>query len=157
MDLKKMQGISDIFIDKFKEAATKLVMAEVRDTDKENKETIIMFTARDMAIGARLKRNEYIAMGIGIGVVGTLLTYSISDMIINGKEETIYNVKKEDIDSVLNEMSATESETVEKESTDIEDDKKEDILEKVNDILKRPSNLNDLKAVVKELKDNEKK
>ena len=76
-NLKKLQNLDDKYIAKFNNIATKLVMDEVTDTDDENKKTIIMFTARDMAIGAILKRNEYVLTGVGIGVLGTLITLKI--------------------------------------------------------------------------------
>ena len=76
-NLKKLQNLDDKYIAKFNNIATKLVMDEVEDTDDENKKTIIMFTARDMAIGAILKRKEYILTGVGIGILGTLVTLKI--------------------------------------------------------------------------------
>ena len=76
-NLKKLQNLDDKYINKFRDIATKLVMDEVEGTDDENKKTIIMFTARDMAIGAILKKNEYILTGVGIGILGTLVTLKI--------------------------------------------------------------------------------
>lgn len=76
-NLKKLQNLDDKYINKFRDMATKIVMDEVDNTDDENKKTIIMFTARDMAIGAILKKNEYILTGVGIGILGTLVTLKI--------------------------------------------------------------------------------
>ena len=82
-NLKKLQSLDEKYIAKFNDMATKIVMDEVDNTDDENKKTIIMFTARDMAIGAVLKRNQYILTGIGIGILGTLLTLKIIRKIKN--------------------------------------------------------------------------
>ena len=82
-NLKKLQSLDEKYIAKFNDMATKIVMDEVDNTDDENKKTIIMFTARDMVIGAVLKRNQYILTGIGIGILGTLLTLKIIRKIKN--------------------------------------------------------------------------
>lgn len=73
-NLKKLQTLGDKYSNKFNKIATEIVMNEVTNTDDENKKTIIMFTARDMAIGSILKRKEYILTGMGIGILGTVLT-----------------------------------------------------------------------------------
>ena len=75
--LKKLQNLDEKYIDKFRDMATKIIMDEVENTDDANRKTIIMFTARDMAIGAALKRNEYILTGVGIGILGTILVSKI--------------------------------------------------------------------------------
>lgn len=77
MYTNKMQNLSEKYVSKFSKAASELVMDEVTNTDDENKKTIIMFTAIDMARGALLKRNEHILTGIGIGIVGTTLALAI--------------------------------------------------------------------------------
>jgi hypothetical protein len=148
-------------------------MDEVTNTDEENKKTIIMFTARDMAIGAAMKKNEYIATGISIGVVGTALAFMISNKIKNKeKEVVVYDIdtnkvskEKGDIEEVFEEISASEEQPEvtedikvnKKSKKNTEDEKEKSIIDKVNDILKKPSNLEDLQAVIKELNDNEKK
>lgn len=159
MDLEKMQNLSQAFIDKFKDAATELVMNEVTNTDEENIKKIIMFTARDMAIGAVLKRNEYIAIGIGIGVGITSLTFAVSNKVTKQKiEMDTYDVhiEKRNVNKAFEEVSVSQSKVVDKKSVN-KDGNEESILDRVNEILKKPSNLEDLKDIIKELKDNENK
>ena len=83
--LKELQNLDEKYIAKFNDMATKIVMDEVTNTDDENKKTIVMFTARDMAIGAILKKNEYILTGVGIGILGTLLALKIINYRKNKK------------------------------------------------------------------------
>jgi F0F1-type ATP synthase membrane subunit a len=91
MNLKKMQNVSDKYVTKFNKAATELVMEEVTGTTDENKKTIALITARDMAIGAVIKRSEHILTGLAIGVLGTALTIGIVNKIKKNKK----NKKKE--------------------------------------------------------------
>jgi hypothetical protein len=151
MDLKKMQNLSEAFIEKFKESATELVMDEVTNTDDDNRKTIIMFTARDMAIGAMIKRNENIAIGIGIGVGITALTFIISSKLINKKKDDIIDITFEEILESETEITDNESEEIDDES--IENEKP--FMDNVNDILKKPSSLKDLKSAINKLKDND--
>jgi len=173
LDLRKIPRLGDDYVDKFKEVSTELVMDEVGDMDEENKKTLIMSTARHMAIGAILKRNQHIALGIGIGVGLTIATFTISDKWIKKRKENeiiFYDMDAQEVHvdkgkvvMAFEEVSASQPEVTEKESEEIETtdgekiEKKESILDRVNKILKKPSNLEDLKAVIKELKDNEKK
>lgn len=92
MDLKKLQILGDDYSKHFKKVAKDIVMAEVTNTDDENKEVIAMFTARDMAIGAILKRKEYMLTGVTIGVLGTCLTIGVINKI---KERR--NTKKDEV------------------------------------------------------------
>ena len=57
-------------VDKFISLATQVIDIEV-ESDPENKKVISMFTARDMALGAQVSRNNHIAIGVAIGVVST--------------------------------------------------------------------------------------
>jgi hypothetical protein len=162
MDLKRMQNLSQEYIDKFKEAATELVRNEVTNTDEENIKKIIMFTSRDMAIGSLIKRNEHIAIGIGIGVGIASLSFAISNKVLKRniekqieKEIMINDInEKEGAKSAFDEVSVSQSEIIETESTSKDE---ETIMDRVNAILKKPSNLEDLKSVIREIKDNEKK
>jgi hypothetical protein len=81
VNLKKLRNISDKYVAKFSNAATRLVMDEVSGTDDENKKVIAMVTARDMAIGAAMKKGEHILTGVVIGVLGTALTIGIVNKI----------------------------------------------------------------------------
>jgi hypothetical protein len=151
MNFKWLQNVSSDYVERFKEAATCIVMDEVSDTDDENKKTLIEFTARDMAMGAMLKRNEHIITGIGIGIIGTALTFVVSSKVMglrHKKRENLYydadkdrNRKdKVDVEIAYDEVSVSE-----------------DIVERVNEILKKDSNLEELKTIIQEIRDNEKK
>jgi hypothetical protein len=163
MDLKKMQNLDEMSIRRFIKAATELVMDEVTNTDEENKQKIIMFTARDMAIGAAMRRNEHILTGVGIGVLGTTLAFTIGNKIKKKKDEVIVQFDKDGLDKmeeILKEQKDTFKETSASQSEVTEDeqvDEEKSIMDRVNDILKKPSNLEDLKAVIKELRQSEKK
>lgn len=71
----------------FKKVAKLIVDESVTDTTEDNKETIAMFTARDMAMGAILKRKEYIVTGVVIGVVGAITTSKIKKVYKESKED----------------------------------------------------------------------
>ncbi len=81
-----MQNLQKNYINKFREAAIALVQAEVSDTSDDNKEVIAMFTARDMAVGAKLTKNKYILTGVAIGLAGSVLTLGINTLVEKRKE-----------------------------------------------------------------------
>lgn len=166
MNLKQMQNLSEKYINKFTKAATELVMDEVTNTDEENKKTIIMFSARDMAIGAALKRNEHILAGVGIGVVGTALAFTIGSKFRKKKDEVVVQVDMDELGKMedmlkehkktFEEESAASEEVADEKEDKTDDEKEKSILDKINDVLKKPANLDDLKAVIEELRNNEK-
>lgn len=149
----------------FKDIADKVVENYVTGTDEMNKKKISGFVAIDMAMGAELKKTEHVLTGVGIGVVGTALAFTIGNKIKNRKKKdevvvefdmdtlnTMEEVLKDQKQTFEEEAAASETEEVEETQDDVE----ESILDKVHDILKKPSNLEDLKAVIEELRNNEK-
>ena len=90
MTIKLTSKISEKEIKKFSKFAMQLIMDEVTDTDDENKQVIAAFTARDMAIGARLTKGKNIIIGATIGAIGTLaVTESIKKFKNRNKEEDL--------------------------------------------------------------------
>lgn len=81
----------------------------------------------------------------------------IKETIIYETDTHEVHIKKGNIDEAFDEVSVSESEVTDRETELEENEEKGDILDRINDILKKPQNLDDLKAVIKELKDNEKK
>lgn len=160
MNLKTLQNLGDKYAEKFKEVATAIINDEVI-TDEDNKKTIIMLSARDMAMGAALKRSEHILTGVGIGVIGTALAFTIGSKIKNKKKDVVVEFDMDSLnkmEEVLKEQKKTfdeESATTD-ELEEKQDDEEESIMDKINDILKKPSNLEDLKSVIEELRKNEK-
>lgn len=135
MNFNWLLDVSDDYVDRFKDIATHIVMHEVRGTDSDDEETLIMYTAKDMAMGAMLKRGEHVMTGIGIGIIGTALAFAVGNKVISLKGE-----KEIDVDIAYDELSVTN----------------EDVMERVNDILKKDDNLEDLKSIIEELRANEK-
>lgn len=141
-------------------------------TDEENMKKVSYLSAVDMAIGAAVKRNEHILTGVGIGVLGTTLAFTIGNIIKNKNKDDMdtneVSTEKEDIEVAFEEVSVSQPDITEIDEDEdeqvveapIKNEKKVDeninIMDKVNDILKKPHNLDDLKAVVEELKNNEK-
>jgi hypothetical protein len=181
MGIKLIPGLSEKYVDKFMEAATAVIMDEVTNTSDENKEVIARFTARDMARGAIFMRDRHILTGVGIGVGVTALAFTIGNKIKNRKKnkevvefdldtmesmlkdemdemEVQEDESKEELKAAMDELrSAFKEESVSQpEVTEEQVDEGESIMDKINDILKKPSNLDDLKAVIEELRKNEK-
>lgn len=158
MDLKKMQNISEKYISKFTKSATKLIMDEVTGTD-EIKGKVIRWTARDMAIGAMIKRKEHILTGVSIGVVGTTLTFVVGNRIKNKLEED--DIKMKDIFKRLFKDSSVEETKIDEETIDevidsLSDKTNElrdnvDIIDEVNEILKGSSDLEEKKTAMDKL------
>lgn len=159
MNLKKMQNLREKYIEKFNNAATTLVMDEVGNTSEENKKTIAMFTARDMAIGAAMKRNQHILTGVAIGVVSTVVTMKVIEKIKRRNTEV-----KEDNESVPEEQPTVDVvEEIIVEDIPTEEDKelkstlddKFDILEAIQPIKGTSDDIEELKSVLEEIERHE--
>jgi len=87
VELRKLQILADDNSKKFGRLARAIVMDEVGETDDANKETIMMFTARDMAIGELATKNGHLLTGAAIGVIGTALAFTIYGKIKNKKKD----------------------------------------------------------------------
>lgn len=85
----------------FKWVAEPMIQYTVTGTDDENKKTISYLSAVDMAIGAAVKKNEYLLTGAVIGVLGTALTWKISSVVKKRRKSEEIKVKLGDISGIL--------------------------------------------------------
>lgn len=84
-----------------------------------------------------MNQTGYLLAGIAIGVVGTTVAFKLSDKF-----------RKKDIEETYAEVAVSEQPEVTEENISIMDE--------VQEVLKKPSTEADLKAVIEELRKNEK-
>lgn len=84
-----------------------------------------------------MNQTGYLLAGIAIGVVGTTVAFKLSDKF-----------RKKDIEEAYAEVAVSEQPEVTEENISIMDE--------VQEVLKKPSTEADLKAVIEELRKNEK-
>jgi predicted ATPase with chaperone activity len=84
-----------------------------------------------------MNNTGYLLAGMAIGVIGTTIAFKVSDRF-----------KKKDIKEAYAEVAVSEQPEMTEES--------KVIMEEMEEILKKPSTIADLEAVIEELRKNEK-
>lgn len=112
-----------------------------------------LYDMTKMGVGSACATGAFIGGAtVGLAVLGVKGYQKIKQTkTLKCKEQE--EILKEQSDG-FNETSATETDVTDEEE---QVEEESSIMDRINDILKKPSNLDDLKAVIKELKDNEKK
>ena len=97
MKTKSISKVKAEDIKKFMGVAMELVTNEVSGTDIGTKETLAIFSARDMAIGERLTKNKHIITGFMLGALTVIWVTKFQDFRKKNKEEVEEDLNEESI------------------------------------------------------------